>query len=50
MQTMELVLTPIIPDCYLAINDLKYANYLVPMPSDYRKYLKLSRKGNCLNA
>ena len=39
MWTLESVLN-------LVINDLKYANYLMPMRIDYRKYLKLFRKRN----
>ena len=38
------------PNWYLVKNGLKYADYLVPMQSEYRKYLKLFSKRNCLNS
>ena len=43
VRTLESVLN-------LVMNELEYANYLIPIRNNYRKYLKLFRKGSYLNS
>ena len=40
METLQSVLSPITPGCYLASLDLKDAYYSVPIHPDYTKFLK----------
>ena len=43
VRTLESVLN-------IVMNELEYANYLIPIRNNYRKYLKLFRKGSYLNS
>ena len=45
MKVLPPVLNLITSGCYLAKIDLKDVFYLVPMHTDYTKYLKFLRKG-----
>ena len=45
MKVLPPVLNLITLGCYLATIDLKDVFYLVPMHTDYTKYLKFLRKG-----
>ena len=49
METLNHILKPIKPNCYMASLDIKDAYYIIPVAEEFQKYLKFIWKGKLLN-